>query len=75
MRVRAFLRGGEGGIVVALTALNLGDVDLGLRVLRLRGDDVVEDLEGLVELAVGEEGIGEAALYIDVVRLRDRASE
>ncbi len=54
-------------LVVALAALDLGDADLGLRVLGLGGDDLLEDLEGLVDLAVGEQGVGEAALDVDGV--------
>ncbi len=48
----------EGEIVVTLAALDLRDVNLREGILRLDGDDELEDLEGFVELAVGQESCG-----------------
>ena len=65
-----FIKGVEGFLVVALATLNLGDADLRLRVLRLGCDDLLEDLEGRVDLLIREQRVGEASLRVDrVLRL------
>ena len=61
------LEGLERVVIMSLAALNLGDMNLRLRILRLGRDDVVEHLERLVQLAVGEQSVGQAALGVEIV--------
>ena len=44
-------------------------MNLRLRILGLCGDDFVEGFEGLVELAVGEQSVGQATLCVEIIGL------
>ncbi len=59
------VEGGEGLVVVSLTALDLGDADLRLDVMGIGSDELLIERKRCGKLAVGEESAGEGALRVE----------